>query len=162
MGETKIIAEPGVQQLTIEREFAASRELLLRAYTDPELVPQWLGPRRLAVKIDRLEPRAAGAWRFLHIDEDGTEYGFHGVFHADPSTDGIVQTWEFEGAPGHVHLEKLEFEDREGGATLMRSTAVYLSVESRDAAIASGMESGVRESMERLEELIGRLAPAVS
>ena len=107
MSETTIIAEPGVQQLTIEREFAAPRELLLRAYTDPELVPQWLGPRRLAVKIDRLEPRAAGAWRFVHIDEDGTESGFHGVFHAVPRRRDRLRDGErrarVDGAPRGAH-----------------------------------------------------------
>ena len=161
MSETRIIAEPGVQQLTIEREFDAPRELLLRAYTEPELVEQWLGPRRLSTRVETLEPRAAGAWRFIHAEPDGTEYAFRGVYHSDPSVEhGIVQTWEFEGAPGHVNLETLTFEERDG-KTLVRGTAVYQSVESRDVAVGTGMEGGARESYERLAELLERLAAKV-
>ena len=161
MGDTTFIAEPGTPQLRMEREFDAPRELLFRAYTEPELLEQWLGPCRFTMRVDTLEPRAAGRWRYVHIDEDGTEYGFSGVFHADPSPEaGIVQTWEFEGAPGHVSLETLTFEERDG-RTLVRANAVYQSVESRDAHIAHGMESGARESYERLAELVGQLAAKV-
>ena len=159
MTTTEIIAVPGIPQILITREFAASREFLFRAYTDPELLVQWLGPRRLTMTVHRLEPRDGGSWRYTHRDVDGTEYGFHGVFHGTPSPDGIVQTFEYEGWPGHVSLETLTFEER-GDRTLMRQNAVYQSVEDRDAMIQSGMESGVNDSMERLDELIARLAPA--
>ena len=141
------------------REFDAPRELLFRAYTEPELLEQWFGPRRLTMRVDRLDARHGGEWRYIHQDEDGNEYGFHGVFHGTPSVDGgIVQTWEFEGAPGHVHLEVATFETTDGGSRLVLN-AVYPSVESRDAAFADGMESGARETFERLDELVGRLAP---
>jgi uncharacterized protein YndB with AHSA1/START domain len=159
MTTTEIIAVPGIPQILITREFAASREFLFRAYTDPELLVQWLGPRRLTITVHQFDPRDGGSWRYTHQDVDGTEYGFHGVFHGTPSPDGIVQTFEYEGWPGHVSLETLTFEER-GDRTLMRQNAVYQSVEDRDAMIRSGMESGVNDSMERLDELIARLAPA--
>ena len=159
MAQTQIIAEPGMPQVVIIREFQAPRELLFRAYTDPELLVQWLGPRRLTMIVDRLDVRDGGRWRFVHREADGTEYGFHGVYHGTPSPDGIVQTWEYEGAPGRVHLETLTFEDRGGGRTLLRASAVYQSVEDRDAEVEAGMEVGVNEGMERLEELLARLAP---
>jgi uncharacterized protein YndB with AHSA1/START domain len=159
MATTEIIAEPGIPQILITREFAASREFLFRAYTDPELLVQWLGPRRLTITVHQFDPRDGGSWRYTHRDVDGTEYGFHGVFHGTPSPDGIVQTFEYEGWPGHVSLETLTFEER-GDCTLMRQNAVYQSVEDRDAMIQSGMESGVNDSMERLDELIARQAPA--
>jgi uncharacterized protein YndB with AHSA1/START domain len=161
MSETKFIVEPGTPQLIMEREFDAPAELIFRAYTDPELLPQWLGPRRLKTRVEALEPRDGGQWRFVHIDEDGSEYGFRGVFHGDPSPEsGIVQTWEFEGAPGHVSLETLTLEERDG-RTLVRANAVYQTVEARDANIAHGMESGARESYERLAELLEKLAAKV-
>jgi len=89
-------------------------------------------------------------------------YGFHGVFHGTPSIDGIVQTFEFEGAPGHVSLEALAFEDLGNGRTRLRASAVHQSVEARDAMIESGMESGVNEGYERLDELLTSMAPARS
>jgi uncharacterized protein YndB with AHSA1/START domain len=158
MGETQITAEPGIPQFQMTREFDAPRELLFRAYTDPELLVQWLGPRRLSMKIDRYDARHGGEWRYVHSDDDGNDYAFRGVFHGTPSVDGIVQTWEFEGAPGHVHLETAAFEEHDGGTRLVL-TAVYPSVESRDAELAHGMESGARESLDRLDELIGQLQP---
>lgn len=158
MATTQIIAEPGVPQIVITREFDAPRELLFRAHTDPELLVQWLGPRALTMTIDRHDARDGGTWRFIHRDADGNEYAFHGVFHGTPSPDGIVRTFEFEGAPGHVSLETATFEER-GGRTLLRMNAVYQSVEDRDAMVQSGMEDGVNDSMERLDELVARLAP---
>ncbi len=110
------------------------------------------------MRIDRLDARDGGAWRYTHRDGEGNEYGFHGVYHGTPSPDGIVQTFEFEGAPGHVSLETITFEDH-GGRTLLRQNAVFQSVEDRDGMIQSGMETGVNDSMERLDELLATLAP---
>ena len=157
MTKTQIIAEPGVPQILITREFDAPRELLFRAFTEPELIVQWLGPRDLTITIDRHDVRDGGTWRYIHRDADGNEYGFHGVFHGTPSVDGIVRTFEFEGVPGHVSLETATFEDQ-GGRTLLRQNAVFQSVADRDGMIQSGMETGVNDSMERLEELLTRLA----
>ena len=158
MAKTQIVAEPGVPQIVITREFDAPRELLFRAHTDAALLVQWLGPRALTLTVDRLEARDGGRWRYIHRDAEGTEYAFHGVYHGTPSPDGIVQTFEFEGAPGHVSLETLTFEDQDG-TTLLRQSAVFQSVADRDAALQSGMERGVNEGMERLDELVARLAP---
>lgn len=157
MSKTEIIAEPGMPQVVITREFAAPRELLFRAYTDPELLAQWLGPRRLTMSVDEFDVRHGGRWRYIHRDSDGSEYGFHGVFHGTPSAeDGIIQTFEFEGMAGHVTLTTVTFEER-GSKTLVRSNDVYQSVEDRDAMMESGMDEGVNEGNERLDELLARL-----
>ena len=153
---TRLIAEPGLPLVTLEREVDAPRDLVFRAWTDPELLAQWLGPRRLTMRVDEFDVRHGGAWRYVHIDTDGTEYGFRGVFHGTPSPDQIIQTFEFEGAPGHVSLDTLVLEDR-GGRTLIRTTSVFQSVEARDAMIASGMEGGIDEGFDRLDELLARL-----
>lgn len=157
MATTQIIAEPGVPQLVVSREFLAPREVLFRAYTDPDLLRQWLGPLGLAMTIDRFDPRDGGTWRFIHSDGDG-DHGFHGVIHGDPSRERIVWTFESEDFPGRVTLETLTFGER-GDATVVRQNSLYQSVEDRDAALASGMEEGINESMERLDELLGRLVP---
>jgi uncharacterized protein YndB with AHSA1/START domain len=158
MGTTRITAEPGLPFIDIEREFTAPRDLLFRAHVDPELLVQWLGPAKYEMVVERLEVRDGGSWRYVHRAADGTEFGFHGVFHGEPSIEGITQTWEFEGFPGHVSLERLTMEERAGRTTL-RIHAVYQSVEDRDGLIASGMEGGMNEGYARLDDLVARLAP---
>jgi uncharacterized protein YndB with AHSA1/START domain len=160
MATTRIDARPGVPFIDMSREFAAPRELVYRAHTDPDLLAQWIGPRRLTTRVVRFDVRDGGTWRFVQRDQDGSEYGFHGVFHGDPSPEGIVQTFEFEGAPGHVSLDALTLEEHDGRTTL-RVHSVFQSVEARDAMVAAGMETGVQEGYERLDELVERvLAPA--
>jgi uncharacterized protein YndB with AHSA1/START domain len=158
MGTTRITAEPGLPFIEISREFDAPRDLIFRAHTDPDLLAQWLGPRRLTMRVDRFEARDGGSWRYVHVEPDGTEYGFHGVFHGDPSPDRIVQTFEFEGARGHVSLDSLILEEHDG-RTVLHAHSVFQSVEARDAMVASGMEGGVNEGYQRLDELIARLVP---
>lgn len=159
MTSMQIIAEPGVPIVVISTEFDAPRKLVYRAHIEPELLVQWLGPRRLTMTIDHQEVRDGGRWRFVHRDVDGNEFGFHGVFHGEPSPELTVRTFEYEGAPGHVSLETLTLEER-NGRTLARTVSVYQSVEDRDAMVQSGMEKGVREGTERLEELLERLTAA--
>src|SRR5258708_33330501 len=80
--KTTIIAEPGKQEMLITREFDAPRELVFKAFTDPELYVQWLGPRRLTMMLATFEPRNGGRWRYIHKDQSGNEFGFHGVYIA--------------------------------------------------------------------------------
>jgi uncharacterized protein YndB with AHSA1/START domain len=156
MSKTVITAEPGMPQIIVSREFDAPRDLVFRAHTDPDLLVQWLGPRALSMAIERYEARDGGRWRYVHRDAAGKEYWFHGVFHGDPSPDAIVQTFEFEGVPGHVLLATTTLEPR-GGRTLMRSVSSFQSVEDRDAMVASDMETGTRDSGERLDELLAKM-----
>ena len=155
MTELKVTAEPGVPQILTTREFDAPRDLLYRAFTEPDLMKQWLGPRRYEMKIDRYDLRDGGTWRYEHTDDAGNTFGFHGVFHGEPSPDGIVQTFEFEGAPGHVSMDTVTFEERDGRTTV-RTNTVFQSVEARDAMYESGMADGMREGYERLEELLAK------
>jgi uncharacterized protein YndB with AHSA1/START domain len=150
--ELTIIAEPGSALVRSSRTFDAPRDLVFRAFVDPDLVARWLGPHGTTIRIDRYEARDGGRWRYVHSDEEGT-YGFHGVFHGDPSVDGIVQTFEYEGWPGKVSLDTVAFEE-DGGRTTVRMTAAFSSVEDRDAMVGSGMADGLREGYERLEELL--------
>jgi len=156
MSKTQITAEPGMPLITITRDFEAPRDLVFRAYTDPELVVQWLGPRDLTMSIDCWDVRDGGRWRYIHTDAHGASYGFHGVFHGTPSAEAIVQTFEFEGVPGHVMLDTTTLE-QVGGQTTVRTVAAFSSVEDRDGMVAGGMEHGVRDSDERLAELLAKL-----
>jgi len=150
-----VVTLPTATQILITREFDAPRDLVFRAHIDPELLVQWLGPRDLTMTIDRHDARDGGTWRYVQKDADGNEYGFHGVFHGTPSPDAIVQTFEFEGVPGHVMLDTTTLEQHDG-RTLMRTVSSFQSVEDRDGMIASGMERGVRDSGDRLAELLAR------
>lgn len=154
MTRLHIIAEPGVPQIEYTREFDAPRDLLFRAYTEPELLVQWLGPDELT--IDRYEVRDGGRWRYIHRDAAGNIAAFRGVFHGAPTPDSIVQTFEYEGVPGHVSLHTTTFEDH-GNRTLLRYNVVFQSVADRDGIMQSGMERGANNTMERLKELIARL-----
>jgi uncharacterized protein YndB with AHSA1/START domain len=158
MASTHVIAEPRVPQVVITREFDAPRELLFRAHTDPDLLVQWFAPRQLTMTVDRFDLRDGGAWRYQHWKADGTDHAFHGIFHGEPSPDCIVRTFEFEGMPGHVSLWTVTFSGH-GGRTLLTHNTVYQSVEDRDRDLRSGMEESVGDSMDRLEELLARLAP---
>ncbi len=106
--QTTITAEPGKQELFITREFDAPRELVFKAHTDPELYIQWLGPLGYEMKLETFEPYSGGRYRYIHKDQDGNEYGFHGVFH-EISEEMMIQTFEFEGLPdkGHVSLDTM-------------------------------------------------------
>jgi uncharacterized protein YndB with AHSA1/START domain len=156
MSKTQITAEPGIPQVIIEREFDAPRDLVFRAFTDPELIVQWLGPRDLTMTIDEYDVRDGGRWRYISTDADGNEYGFHGLFHGTPSPDGTVQTFEFEGMPGHVTLDTMTLVERDG-RTLVRTVSSFQSIEDRDGMVASGMEHGVHDSHERLTELLSKM-----
>ena len=155
--ETQIVADPALPTIVITREFEAPPERVFRAYTEPELVAQWLGPRRLAMRIDEYDARTGGSYRYVHAEEDGTEYGFRGVFHEVRPAERIVQTFTYEGYPDGVSLETAIFEDL-GGRTRVTTTSVVDSIAGRDAIIASGMEGGLREAYERLEDLLSETA----
>lgn len=157
--KTNLRAEPGKQELFVTREFDAPRELVFKAHTDPNLFIQWMGPRGLGTTLDTFEPVSGGAWRFIQKDTEGNEFSFHGVFH-EVSPERIIQTFEFEGLPepGHVVLETIELESLPNGRTRLTSQSVYRSVADRDGMVQAGMEVGVVEGYERLDEILETLA----
>jgi uncharacterized protein YndB with AHSA1/START domain len=159
MSKTQISAPAGVPFIDVAREFDAPRDLVFKAWTDPDLLVQWLGPRKYEMVIDRWEPYAGGSWRYIHRDAT-SEHGFHGVFHGDRTPDGMVQTFEYEGAPGHVSLDRLVLEERDG-RTIARTHSVYQSVEARDAMVEHGMADGMNDGFDRLDDLLARLATPV-
>jgi uncharacterized protein YndB with AHSA1/START domain len=154
--ETTIESDPKVPLVRIVREFDAPPAKVFRAHTDPELLVQWLGPRGLEMTVDHYDCRTGGSYRYVH-KQGGEEYGFHGCFHEVRPSELIVQTFTFEGMPDGVALEKLVLEDIGGGRTRLTATSLVDSFEGRDAFVASGMETGVVEGYERLDEVLARL-----
>lgn len=151
--ETEIVADPHVPLVRITREFDAPPAKVFRAHTDPDLVVQWLGPRDHEMRIDHFDCRTGGSYRYLHVS-GGNEFGFHGSFHEVRPAELIVQTFAYEGMPDGVALERIAFEELGGGRTRLSSTSLVDSFDARDAFVASGMEIGVREGYERLDELL--------
>lgn len=154
-----ITAEPGKQELFITREFDAPRELVFKAHTDPELYAQWLGPRDLTTTFETFEPVSGGRWCFVQRDPNGNEFRFHGVTHDVTPPERIIGTFEFDGLPesGHVLLETTTFESLPGGRSRIKTHSVYQSVEDRDGMVAAGMEVGVVEGYEHLDEILEKL-----
>ena len=161
MSTTQVTAEPGSPFIDITREFDAPRELVFRAHLEPDLVRQWLGGGDYEMVIDRWEAKDGGAWRYLHRDAEGNEYGFHGVFHGAPTVDNLVQTFEFEGAPGHVSLDAMTLEERDG-RTIARIHTTFQSVEARDATVQAGMVDGMNAGYAKLDALLEQLKAPVA
>jgi uncharacterized protein YndB with AHSA1/START domain len=151
---TIIEAPAGTPFLSTTREFDATPAQLFRVQTDPGLVAQWLGPRDLTMTIEEYDVRPGGRYRYIHRRGD-EEFAFRGVFHTVEPETLVIQTFEWEGAPGEVCLERATYEKTATGVRL-HTQSVFPSVESRDAAVASGMEYGIKESMDRLAELLAR------
>ena len=153
--ETQIVSDPDVPLVRIVREFDAPPEKVFRAHTDPDLVVQWLGPRDLTMRIDHYDCRTGGSYRYTHL-HDGNEYAFRGSFHEVRPSSLIVQTFTWEGMPDGVALEKLVLEDLGNGRTRLTATSLVDSFEGRDGFLASGMEVGVNEGYEKLDDLLAR------
>jgi uncharacterized protein YndB with AHSA1/START domain len=155
MSGMNLIAEAGKQEIILTRVFDSPRELVFKVYTDPDLIPQWWGPRRLTTRVDRMEVRPGGVWRYIQHDAGGNEYAFHGVYHTVAPSDRHAFTFEFEGMPRHVLLETVIFEEQ-NGMTILTDRSVFQSVEDRDGMLNSGMEGGAAETMDRLVELLAK------
>ncbi|MBM6622209.1 SRPBCC family protein [Micrococcaceae bacterium RIT802] len=136
------------------REFDFPVADVFRAHTDPALVARWLGPRRLKMDIDHYDARTGGTYRYLHTGPDGDAYGFSGAFHTVRENELIIQTFEYDGFPDVVSLEFARFEDLGDGRTRLVGHSVYPSQEARDGMASSGMEEGMQQGYERLEELL--------
>ena len=161
--KTEIIAEPGKQELFIKREFDAPRELVFKAHIDPDIYVKWVGPRDLTMTINKWEPRDGGSYKFTH-ERDGQKYGFLGVYHEIVEPERIIGTFEFDGLPerGHVILGTTRFEELPGGRTRLVHQSVFQSLQDRDGMIASGMERGVNDGYEKLDDLLAQQTEAKS
>jgi uncharacterized protein YndB with AHSA1/START domain len=151
--QAEIIVAPDVPLVKIIREFDAPPEKVFRAHTDPELFSRWNGPRELGTRLEHHDCRTGGGYRYVMLQ--GTdEYRFFGSFHEVRPGELIVQTFTFEGFPDGVALERLVFEDLGDGRTRLTTTSLVDSFEGRDAFVASGMEVGIQEGYQKLDELL--------
>jgi uncharacterized protein YndB with AHSA1/START domain len=154
---TATLTTPTEREIRVERVFDAPRDRVFAVYTDPELIPEWWGPHDTTTVVDRMDVRAGGGWRFVVRSSDGTETGFRGTYREVTPPERIVQTFEWEGMPGHVSVETATLEDL-GDRTKVTTTSIFHTTEERDGMLASGMEGGMNETYARLDDLLARLA----
>jgi uncharacterized protein YndB with AHSA1/START domain len=150
---------PTEREIVLMRVFNAPRELVWKVISAPEHVPNWWGRTNYATRVDKLDMRPGGKWRFVQHTPNGHEYGFNGEYREIVPPERMVFTFEFEGLPGHVLLQTVTLEEIDG-KTKLTSTALFENSEDRDGMLHSGMEVGAAESYDRLEQLIETMAKA--
>jgi uncharacterized protein YndB with AHSA1/START domain len=150
------VTTPSDREIVMTRVFDAPRDLVFEAHSSCEHMSRWWGPRRYEVDNCEIDFRPGGRWRMVHRGSEGEEHGFHGEFREIVRPERIVWTFEYEGMPGHVSVDTLTLEERDG-STLLTATSVFDSVEDRDGMLNSGMESGAAETFERLAEYLETL-----
>ncbi len=151
--QTEIIVDTEVPLVRMIREFDATPDKVYRAHVDPDLFAQWIGPEKRGAAVDHWDARTGGSYRYV-ITSDGFEAGFNGVFHELRENELIVQTFSWEGMPDGVALEKLRFEEIDGGRTRLTATSLVDSFADRDAFVASGMEEGAIEGYNKLDAIL--------
>jgi uncharacterized protein YndB with AHSA1/START domain len=154
--ETQIEADPALPTITITRDFAAPVENVFRAWVDPDLFAQWIGPRSIETRIEHWDARTGGSWRYVNSRDGEQIASFYGSFHEVRPNSRLVQTFTFDGAPDGVSLETMTFTDLGGGRTRIVGLSVVESLEIRDMILSSGMDTGVLEGYEKLDALLAR------
>ena len=149
------VTTPTDRSIRIERVFDAHRDRVWRAFTDPKLVAQWWG-RGNQLVIERLEVERGGHWRFVEHSPDGV-HGFEGRYREVTPPSRLVQTFEWDGMPGYVIIETIEFEEVGSGRTKVVNTSLFYATEERDGMLASGMEEGLNQSYAALDRLLATL-----
>lgn len=140
------------REMNFTRTFDAPRDLVWKVMTDPKLIPLWWGPASNEVRVDKMDVRVGGEWRYVVTTPDG-EIGFRGEYREISAPERVVQTFEFEPMAGHISVETLVLE-AQGNKTIMHGGSVYPTAEDAEAVVTSGMEDGMRETYDRLEALL--------
>jgi uncharacterized protein YndB with AHSA1/START domain len=149
------VTTPSDREIRTERVFAAPRERVWKALTDPTLVAQWWG-RGNNLVIERMEVERGGHWRFVEHSPDGV-HGFEGRYREVTPPERVVQTFEWDGMPGHVILEDMRLEDLGDGRTRLVTISLFFTTEERNGMLQSGMETGMNQSYEALDALLARM-----
>jgi uncharacterized protein YndB with AHSA1/START domain len=153
---TATVTTPTDREVHIERVFDAPRDRVFAAFTDPSLISEWWGPHDTTTVVEQMDVRRGGSWRFVIRHADGREHAFRGTYREVTPPERIVQTFEWEGMPGHVAVETASFEDL-GDRTKVTTISLFHTTEERDGMLTSGMERGTNETYARLDELLARL-----
>jgi uncharacterized protein YndB with AHSA1/START domain len=149
---TARVTLPADEQILITREFNAPKELVYRAFTTPELVKRWWHAKRGEMTVAEIDLRVGGKWRYVMVTEDGFEVAFHGEYREIVPNERIVSTEVFEGSPDEEAVNTATFAEAEGRTTLT-VLVQHSSKQARDAHIESGMEAGLQDAFDLLEQV---------
>ena len=159
MNKTTVKVEPGKQELFVYREFDAPRELVFKTLTDPKLILQWMHPCNMTLDIELFDSVNGGTYRFTQTDPGGGQHAFRGVFHEVSAPERLIRTFEYLNLPekGHVVFDTLRLEALPGNRTKLTIQSVFQSVGDRDGMVQAGMEYGLTETHELLDQLLSKL-----
>jgi uncharacterized protein YndB with AHSA1/START domain len=149
---TAVVTLPTDEQILITRKFDAPADLVYKAYTTPELVRRWWTAKRGEMTVCDIDLRVGGTWRYVMIADGGMEVGFHGEYREIVENERIVSTEVFEGMPDAEALNTLTLTEA-GGRTTMEILVQHEKKEHRDAHIESGMEDGLQDALDLLEQV---------
>jgi uncharacterized protein YndB with AHSA1/START domain len=153
---TAVVTLPAETQILIKREFDAPRHLVYRAYTTPELIKRWWSGDRGKVTSAEVDLRVGGKWRYVMMANAGFEVAFHGEYREIVPNERLVTTEVFEGMPDGEALDTATFTEV-AGRTMLTLLMELANRADRDAVINSGMEAGMQEAMDHLEEIAASL-----
>lgn len=150
---TAVVTTPTDTQILITREFNAPKHLIYQAWTTPELIKRWWSAKRGAVTVADVDLRVGGRWRWVMEAEEGFEVGFHGEYRELVPDEKIVCTEVFEGMPDGEALNTMTMAEA-GGRTTLSLLVQHSCQEHRDAHLNSGMESGMQDALDLMEEAV--------
>jgi uncharacterized protein YndB with AHSA1/START domain len=154
---TATVSLPADDQILITREFDAPAHLVWKAWTTPELVRQWWHANRGEMTVAEIDLRVGGTWRYAMVTPEGFEVAFHGEFREIVPNERLVSTEVFEGFPEGEAVDTLTLTE-EDGRTTMTILVQHSSKAHRDAHIESGMEAGLQDALDLLEQVAVSLA----
>jgi uncharacterized protein YndB with AHSA1/START domain len=154
MSKNNLVVNREELAFTMSRVFDAPRELVWKACTDPDLIPQWWGPRYLTTIVDKMELKVGGVWRYIQKDAEGNEYAFNGVYKVIEPPERLAYTFEFEPMAGHISTDTITLEELPDGKTKITTRTSFDTLEDLEGMLQSGMEDGAVETWDRLEELL--------
>ena len=154
MSENNLVVDRAKLAFSMSRTFDAPRDLVWKVYTDPDLVPQWWGPRYLTTEVDKMEVKVGGMWRYIQKDAEGNVYSFNGIYQEVNPPERLTYTFEFEPMAGHISTDTLTFEELPGGKTRITARTSFDTLEDLEGMLQSGMEDGSTETWDRLAEIL--------
>lgn len=154
MLKTTFIVQKDKLQVVMERVFQAAPETIWKLISDPAMIPKWWGPAQYETRVDKMDFRVGGQWRFIHATSDGRQFAFHGVYKEIIPNQKIRDTFNYEPVgPGHEMVETMVLTDLGSGQTKMTTTSVYQNIQDLEGMVKNGMEGGAVESWERLAQI---------
>lgn len=152
-GTSNLVINEELREIIMTRTFDAPRELVYRVWTDVQYIPRWWGPREYKTVVEKNDVQPGGLWRFIQYDPKSNEFAFNGEYRLVEPPEKLVYTFDYEGNPGHIIVETVTFEEKDG-QTIVTSIDRFQTMDDLHGMLEAGMEKGATDSYERLTELL--------